>query len=184
MLCVFSSVWLFCDCMDCSPGLCVCVCACTSACTDVYKHVWRTHGISQAKILEWVAISFCRGSFWTRGWTCLLHCRRIFYRLTHQEIPFSLHSLPNECPLTLLWPSLGIRLTHLLQTTFVPLSQKRKVPQAPSPRQPSLHPCRGLSRLLSSLGVFLPHGSAEKRPHQRNGLDPGKTHTFPLISVD
>ena len=27
------------------------------------------HGISQARILEWVAISFSRGSCWPRGWT-------------------------------------------------------------------------------------------------------------------
>ena len=27
------------------------------------------HGISQARILEWVAISFPRESFWSRGWT-------------------------------------------------------------------------------------------------------------------
>ena len=66
---------------------------------------------------------------------------------------FSLHSLPNECPLTLLLPSLGIILTHLLQTSFVPLSYKRNFPQAPSPLQPSLPPRHRLSRLLSSLDV-------------------------------
>ena len=27
------------------------------------------HGISQMRILEWVAISFSRGSFWPRNWT-------------------------------------------------------------------------------------------------------------------
>ena len=27
------------------------------------------HGISQTRILEWVAISFSRGSFWPRDWT-------------------------------------------------------------------------------------------------------------------
>ena len=35
------------------------------------------HGILQARILEWVAISFSRGSYrprdWTRGLLCLLH---------------------------------------------------------------------------------------------------------------
>ena len=42
----------FCDPMDCSlPG--------SSA-----------HGIFQARLLEWVAISFSRGSFWPRNWTC------------------------------------------------------------------------------------------------------------------
>ena len=44
-------VWLFCDPMGCSsPGSAV-------------------HGIYQARILEWAAISFSRGSYWTRIWT-------------------------------------------------------------------------------------------------------------------
>ena len=31
-------------------------------------------GISQTRVLEWVAISFSRGSYWSRNWTpCLLH---------------------------------------------------------------------------------------------------------------
>ena len=29
------------------------------------------HGILQARIVEWVAISFSRGSFWPRDWTCV-----------------------------------------------------------------------------------------------------------------
>ena len=29
------------------------------------------HGILQARILEWVTISFSRGSFWPRDWTCI-----------------------------------------------------------------------------------------------------------------
>ena len=29
------------------------------------------HGISQERILEWVAISFSRRSFWPRDWTCV-----------------------------------------------------------------------------------------------------------------
>ena len=29
------------------------------------------HGIFQARILEWVAISYSRGSSWPRNWTCI-----------------------------------------------------------------------------------------------------------------
>ena len=48
-----SRVWLFCDPMDCSPpGSSV-------------------RGISQARILEWVASSFSRGSSWPRDRTCV-----------------------------------------------------------------------------------------------------------------
>ena len=31
------------------------------------------HGIFQARIVEWVAISFCRGSSWPRDWTWVFH---------------------------------------------------------------------------------------------------------------
>ena len=55
------------------------------------------HGILQARILEWVAIPFLRGSSWPRDWTWvswiapgspglhlgLLDCRQIFYLLNH-----------------------------------------------------------------------------------------------------
>ena len=41
------------------------------------------HGISQARILEWVTISFSRGP--SQGSNPgLLHCRQILYRLSHQ----------------------------------------------------------------------------------------------------
>ena len=43
------------------------------------------HGIFQAKILEWVVISFFRGIFPTRGLNLsLLHWRKIPYQLSHQ----------------------------------------------------------------------------------------------------
>ena len=48
-----SRVRLFCDPTNCSlPGSCV-------------------HGISQPRILEWVATSSCRRSSWPRDWTCV-----------------------------------------------------------------------------------------------------------------
>ena len=53
MICclVVQSCLILCDAMDCSlPGFFV-------------------HGISQARILEWVAISFSRGPSWPKGWT-------------------------------------------------------------------------------------------------------------------
>ena len=46
------------------------------------------HGILQPRILEWVAILFSRGIFPTQGLNLdLLLCRRILYRLSHQEKP-------------------------------------------------------------------------------------------------
>jgi len=64
---LLSHVWIFFDHMDCSsPGSSV-------------------HGILQARILEWVAVSSSRGSSWLRGWTwgSCVSCigRQIVYNL-------------------------------------------------------------------------------------------------------
>ena len=45
-------------------------------------------GILQARILEWVAISFSRGSFWPRN-PGLLHCRQILCRLSYKGSPLA-----------------------------------------------------------------------------------------------
>ena len=45
--------------------------------------VSSVHGILQAKLLEWVAIPFSRGSFQPRG---PLHCRQILYHLSHYGV--------------------------------------------------------------------------------------------------
>ena len=48
----------------------------------------RCHGILQARILEWIAISFSRGSTLAQGSNPdLPHCRQILYRLSHQRSP-------------------------------------------------------------------------------------------------
>ena len=67
---VAQSCLTLCDPMDCSPpGSFV-------------------HGILQARILEWVAISFCRGIFPTQELNLgLPHCRQILYQLSHQGSP-------------------------------------------------------------------------------------------------
>ena len=69
-----------CDLMDCSlPGSSV-------------------HGIFHARTLEWVVISYSRGSYWPRDWTCV-SCisfigRWILYYWRHLGSPKS------KCPLT------------------------------------------------------------------------------------
>ena len=80
--------------------MCVCVCVCvlvTQSClilhdsTDYNLPGSSVHGILQAKILDWVAIPFLRGSSQPRDQTLvsciagkLLHCRWILYQLSHQ----------------------------------------------------------------------------------------------------
>ena len=50
------------------------------------------HGILQARILEWVAISFSQGIFLTLELNPgLLHCRQILYQLSYKG------SLMNDC---------------------------------------------------------------------------------------
>ena len=66
-----------CDPMDCSPS------------------GSSVHGIFQAIVLEWIAISFSRGSSQPRDRTQgsnpgLLHCRQMLYHLSHQGSHFSL----------------------------------------------------------------------------------------------
>ena len=76
----------------------VCVCVCMGVCPRVHSQLCLTfhylmdcsmpgssdHGISQARILEWIAISSSRRSFWPRDWTCIfcISCigRQILYR--------------------------------------------------------------------------------------------------------
>ena len=66
-----------CDPMDCSlPGSSV-------------------HGIFQARVLEWVAISVSRGSSWPRDWTQVSHvaCRRFTGRATIPSLSWSVVNL-------------------------------------------------------------------------------------------
>ena len=42
------------------------------------------HGIFQARILEWVAISVSKRSSWLRDWTRVSYCRQTLYCLSHQ----------------------------------------------------------------------------------------------------
>ena len=63
--------------------LCVCVCVCVCARTHAQLYLTlcnlmdcslpgsSVHGIYQARKLEWVAISYARGSFWPRDRTCI-----------------------------------------------------------------------------------------------------------------
>ena len=67
------------------------------------------HGIFQAKVLEWVAISFSRGSSWPRDWTWVsLHCRQMLYLLSHQGGPTS-KSLLATC--------LHVKIQYLFKST-------------------------------------------------------------------
>ena len=72
------------------------------------SHVWpcdpmgcslpgsSVHGIFQARILEWVAISFSRGSSWPRDWTrvsCIAGRRFTFWATREAQIPMASYLL-------------------------------------------------------------------------------------------
>ena len=68
----------------------VCVCSVMSDCDpmDCSLPGSSAYGILQARILEWVAISFSWGSSWPRDGTLISRTgRRILYRLSHQGSP-------------------------------------------------------------------------------------------------
>ena len=76
-------------------GVCVCVCVCVLSCVSTLCNPMdcslpdsSVRGISQARILEWVAISSSRGSSPPRDWTpvsCI--CRRILLPLAPPRKP-------------------------------------------------------------------------------------------------
>ena len=76
---------------------CMCPQLCPSLCdlVDVSLPGSSVHGISQARILEWVAISFSRGSIQPRDWTHVscISCigRQVLYHLSHQGSPRGSH---------------------------------------------------------------------------------------------
>ena len=93
---VTNSIWLFCNPVDCSPP------------------VSSVHEISQARILEWVAISFSRASFQLKDQTCLSNCRQILYHWAAREATKAHSSQVNTEPTKNSWGVLKYSpLSHL-----------------------------------------------------------------------
>ena len=70
------------------------------------------YGIFEARVLEWVVISFSRGSSWTRDWNPgLPHCGQMLYHLSHQGEVKKL----NDEPLQSSWLS---RKSHAIILTY------------------------------------------------------------------
>ena len=72
------------------------------------------HGISQARVLEWVAISFSRGSSWPRDRTCAscISCtgRWILYHLSHLGSPCQVSKKKFIIPTATIY---GLGLKHI-----------------------------------------------------------------------
>ena len=92
---------------------------------------YTVHGILQARILEWVAISFSRGIFPTQGINPgLLHCRQILYQLSHEGSPN--HSMQKYIVVFLHKPHLHVMKCNLYEKLnlgnrfWVPKSVRQK----------------------------------------------------------
>ena len=115
------------------------------------------HGISQARILEWVVIPFSRGIFWTLGSNqSLLHCRQILYHLSLQFSSVA-RSCPTLCdPMNRSTPGLPVyhQLPEFTQTHIHRVSdaiQPSHPPSSPSPPAPSPSQHQGLFQWVNSL---------------------------------
>ena len=72
----------------CADFPCMCLFSCLVVSSSSHSSV---HGISQARILEWVCHLLLQGMFLTQGSNthlqCFLHCRWILYLLSHWGSP-------------------------------------------------------------------------------------------------
>ena len=80
-----------------------CYCLVTKLCPTLFSMDYglpdtSVHGISQARILEWSAMSFSRGSFWPRDWTNIFCIgRQILYHWATREVQYLLSVQFNVC---------------------------------------------------------------------------------------
>ena len=75
-----------------AQSLCVCVCSCMSNSAtpwSVTHQAPSVPGILQARILQWVAISFSRGCSQPRDWTCVSYISCISRQVLYPESPAS-----------------------------------------------------------------------------------------------
>ena len=88
--------WWFCSCSV-IPDFLVILCSVAHSCS--------VHGISQARIAEWVAMSFSRGSSWPRDQACI-SClgRHIIYHWATKEAPINVWQFSLSVVSDSLWP--------------------------------------------------------------------------------
>ena len=100
----------------------ICMCSGVSVVSDsLWPHGlysppgFSIYGLFQARVLEWVAISFARGSSWPRDWTWVSHIAgRCFYCLSHQGSPTSIWLPLNSYVLVLVLGEIKLAWSYLL----------------------------------------------------------------------
>ena len=84
---------------------------------------YTAHGILQARILEWVAFPFCRGSSQLRDQTQVsLGCRQIIYQLNHKGSPKILEWVAYPFSRGSSWPRNHTRVSCIAGRVFTNLS--------------------------------------------------------------
>ena len=73
------------------------------------------HGLLQARILEWVALSFSKGSFWPRNWIYVSHITSRFFTVWASKEVGVFDSIMNEIFLQIL----QILLVYKILLTFI-----------------------------------------------------------------
>ena len=146
-----------CNPMDCSPPGC------------------SIHGILQARILEWVVISFSRGFSRLRDWihiSCI--CRSVLYHWVTSEVWYGREkSLKKEIEVWHSSDSKLLRVLHCFQN-----KQQTSFPGSPHPIRlvPSLS---SLSHQLSFGQISFPSGLCVVLPVASDTL-PGNSHSCPF----
>ena len=139
-------------------------CVCVLSCVWLSATLWTVsiqymdtrcsiHGISQARTLEWVAMSFSRGSSPARDWTCVFCIGgQILYHSAPPGKPHQNKIFKKKCR--------RIRILPLslqpLQLASLARPSARPVPVTPCVSLPGLHSRLGVGRVVKQQNVVFP----------------------------
>ena len=124
---------------------------------DCSPPVSSIHGILWAKILEWIAIPFSRGSSWPRDWTwvsCI--AGRFFTIWAIEESPLVTKLYPTLCDLMACQAPLSIGFPKLEYWSVLPVSSVHWISQARILKWVAISFSRG-SSLTQRLKLHLLH---------------------------
>ena len=80
----------------CTKSLQLCLTLCNPM--DCSRPGSSVHGIVQARILEWVAMAFTRGSSWPRDWTCISKSVALTGGFFTTSVPWEAQIVAQLCP--------------------------------------------------------------------------------------
>ena len=101
---------------------CVCTQSCLNICNPKDSSLWgaSVHGIFQARILEWVAISYPRGSSWSRDWTQVSYISCIARQILYYCTTWKTLKKKKKSPSSSVWTSIKYECSLIFQS-YLPL---------------------------------------------------------------